>query len=294
MAERISWIDPAGVETVLNDGVNCQVLRGRKGAFAPPVSFIEEEVPGRPGARYRQTKILPRNLDLPLLVRGTDPDDLRGRIGALVYAMDPDRGEGRIRVRSTSGEQRELFCRYAAGLEGEEGGELWGGDWAKFLVSFRAVDPHWYSTYPLVRTYSIGDAALFFPLLPLNIAPSTLFVDDMQIENPGDHEAWPVWDLLGPGSDITLTNLTTGDSLSLTITLAAGEHLYIDTRPGVKTVKHQDGTNAYDHLSATSRLWPLAVGINVVDLTMGGSSTDSQITLSFTPAYKSVPPEGSL
>ncbi len=288
MAETIAWIDPANVETVLSRAADYEVLRGRRGAFNPPISFVEEEVPLQPGSRMRQVKVLPRDVDLPILIRGTDVDDVRYKIAGLLDLLDPERGAGKLRVKAGDGTQLDLNCYYSGGLEGEEGGDLWGPDWCKAILSFRAVDPFWYQTYPLTASYVLGDPPPFFPLLPLNVASSTLFVPATVITNPGQVETWPVWTIVGPGSNITLENATTGESMVLSIILADLERLELDTRPGRKTVKHGDGTNAYDHLSATSSLWPLVKGGNVVSLIMGGTGANSALTLSFTPRFRSV------
>ncbi|MHB9005170.1 MAG: phage distal tail protein [Coriobacteriia bacterium] len=288
MGEVISWIDSANVETILSRADNYEILRGRRGAFNPPISFVEEEVPLQPGSRMRQVKVLPRDVDLPILIRGTDVDDVRYKIAGLLELLDPERGAGKLRVKAGDGTQLDLNCYHSGGLEGDEGGEVWGPDWCRAVISFRAVDPFWYQTYPESSRYSIGDASPFLPLLPLNIAPSTLFVPGVVINNPGQVETWPVWTIVGPGSDITLQNETTGESIVISITLGALEELEIDTRPGYKTVRHGDGTNAYDHLSATSSLWPLVKGNNTVNLTMGAAGADSALTLSFTPRFLSV------
>jgi hypothetical protein len=97
---------------------------------------------------------------------------------------------------------------------------------------------------------------------------------DTTILNDGDVEVWPVIQIAGPGSAITLRNLTTGKFMQFTsLALTAGEAVTIDTRD--KTVLKSDNTSVYSDLSATSSMWSLPVGTNAIRLEMGNAIAGS-------------------
>lgn len=275
MAETVTWIDPDGVELEL--GVQWDVT----GRFSPPTFFDEEGVPGQDGLRLREVRHDARNFVLPLWIEGSSESDLRTQMRSLVSAMNPQRGDGKIRVTSPVGDQREIVCRAASGLEmGERLGDTSGPTVQIAAVVFRAWEPFWQDVSDTVSgPWTVGAApASFFPFFPMRLTSSEVFAD-VDITNSGDVDAWPVWTVTGPGSSITFQNLTTGYTLMLDTTLAVSESVTIDTRPGVKTVVKSDGTNLYPNLSATSNLWPLQRGVNAVQISMGGATSATSVTM---------------
>lgn len=282
--EVVWWIDPEGTSTVLG------VSWGVSGRFAPPPKYDEEVVPGEPGARVRSVRHDVREFTLPLwLGTYSSEAELRREMRRIIALMDPVRGEGKIRVQSPAGDQREIRCRYAAGLEMNESlGDNTGLRAQKAAVVFRAHDPYWMDVNDTIVTLTVGETPKFFPIFPMRLTSSEIFTES-SIDNPGDVEAWPVWTLQGPGSTIVLRNLTTGKKLELSasggLTLTGRESLIIDTRPGKKTLVRSDGTNLWPYVSNDSSLWPLRPGGNLVRLEMSGSNTDSYLRAAIRPRY---------
>lgn len=279
--ELVEWIDPQGVSTPL--AVDWSVT----GRFAPPVRFEEESTPGRAGVRLRATRHGAREFILPLWLTAADPAALRTRMRDLVASMDPVRGDGRIRVTAPGGDQREITCRVAGGMDlPERLGETSGPTVQRAAVVFRAHDPYWYAASDSTVPFAKDTAASWFPIFPLRLSASEVFADKT-IDNPGDVDAWPVWTVIGPGANVVLRNFTTGKVLSLSVALG-GETVTIDTRDGAKTVLKPDGTNLFAKLSDTSELWPLARGQNAIRVEMSSAVADtSRVQLTFRPRYLS-------
>jgi phage-related protein len=101
-------------------------------------------------------------------------------------------------------------------------------------------------------------------------------------------EAWPLWTIVGPAVNPTLTNNTTGKSIALTISLTVGQSLTIDTRPGFKTITRENGSNQFSAASPASSLWSLARGLNTITLSVTGSSGASQLQLQYKQRYEGV------
>jgi hypothetical protein len=98
-----------------------------------------------------------------------------------------------------------------------------------------------------------------------------------------------VWTVAGPGSLVKLVNNGNGQALYFpAIALGSGETITIDTRPGVKAVLLNNGTNMYPLLDPTSALWPLLRGANSIRLEMSGvDSLASSLQVTYYQRYLS-------
>lgn len=282
MTETVQWVDPDGAMYTLD--VDWSVA----GRFMPKIIFESDAVPRQPGEFFRFVSHGTREFLCPFDVQGTSEADLRTNIRSMIAAMDPTRGTGKIRVTSPVGDQREINCHVSSGLDLQETlGDNSGPTWQRFPATFLAHDPYWYDTNTTTQTFTVGTGALFFPFFPLKLTASEIAVDST-VNNTGDVECWPVWQIVGPGSVVKLRNLTTGKDLYFPlVNLAAGTSIFIDTRPGYKTVNFHDGSNAYIWLSETSSLWPFVRGTNTIRLEMSGTTASSSLSLTYAKRYLS-------
>lgn len=285
MADRISWIDSDGNEYPLTSDYNFKVLSGLVGRFMPTIAFTEDEIPFQAGSLLRNVKVKARDIDIPLLIKADSEIALRQKIRDCLRMFDPQRGDGRIRVSTVDGSQREIYCRYSGGMEGKEDRNFKGLVWMNLILVFHAFDPYWYDSSTIIQNFTLNDSpGSFFPILPLQLASSTVFADTT-ISNTGDVEAWPEWIVEGPCDSIVLNNLTTGDVTSLAVSLDIGETITIDTRPFQKTITKNDGTNLFYTMSDDSSLWSFQTGDNSIQLELSNATADSQIQLSYRNRY---------
>lgn len=276
------WVAPDGVQTQLD------VDWSASGRFMPAISHQELAVPGQPGSFVYQSLHQPHEFTLPMWFYGTSDIDLRNQIRSVMYQMSPDRGTGSVLIQAPDGVRRQIFCRVSDGLGLDESTGSSGVTTQKAAVLFRAFDPYWYDVSPISDNWGITLVPTFFPIFPLRLTSSEVVVSQV-VANLGDVPTWPVWTITGPGSGIQLQNITTGQTISFsTLTLGSGQSLTIDTRPGVKTVTMQDGTNMFWDLSATSALWALAVGNNSFNLQMSAAiAGQSTVSVSHWQRYLS-------
>ncbi|MFI7678568.1 phage distal tail protein [Actinophytocola sp. NPDC049390] len=283
MSEVVSWVDADGEVTTL------PVEWRARGRFMPKVIIQSDKVPGQAGSRPRQVRHDDHEFLLPLFWQAASDVALRTDLRDLIRKMNPANDDGtprygKVRVVSPVGDVREITCLYTAGLELDETvDDASGLTWQRAAVSFLAHDPYWYDASPVSSpVWTITDTPNFFPILPISLTASELVVAET-ITNAGDVQAWPVWTITGPGSLVKLSNLSTGQTLYFpSLSLGIGQFLTIDTRPGVKSVLLNDGTNAYSLLEPTSALWPLRSGANQVRLEMSGvDATDSSLQVTY-------------
>lgn len=282
MADKVIWIDPDGAEYHMSE--EHWQIDGMSGRFMPSITFVEDDVPFQPGKRLRHVKVDARDVDLPIYIDGDNEMELKNKIRYLMKIMNPLKGDGKFKVISPDGSQREIVCRYSGGLDLSERKNNKIGNLQMAILIFRAFDPYWYDTNTKVHTFTLGDSAGWFPFFPLRLSSSTVFAD-ITIENTGDVETWPEWIITGPGDSIVLRNLSTSEVLELNVDLGLGESITIDTRPFHKTILRNNGVNDYASSSEDSSLWALQEGTNSIRIEMANSTEDSSIQLSYKNRY---------
>jgi hypothetical protein len=281
MADKVAWISADGTEYSITD--NHLIMAGSDGRFMPPIDFVEEDVPFQHGSRLREVLVKPREVDLPIYVDGTSEVDLRTQLRYLLRILNPLKGDGKLRVTGPDGSQRELTCRYKGGMEISEKLDSKIGNLQAVVLVLRAFDPFWYDSNTIVQTFNTGQAGKFSPWWPIRLASSSVFAN-ITVDNTGDVETWPEWIITGPGENIVLRNLTTGEVTSLDYDLGVGETLTINTKPFVKSVtKGED--NLFYTMSDESSLWALQDGQNSIQLEMSNTIAESSIQLSYRNRY---------
>lgn len=281
--DQLKWVTPDNEIIDLDDGVNTFALANKAGMWLPSFGFVETVVPEKPGTRLSSLLTQARSVDLPLAVLDDNLADLEDRLRDLAVAVNPEYGDGKLRVTRGSN-TRDLHCRYRGGFEAV----VITGGLAKLILGFKAFVPYWYATSPVVDTWSLSTpTGYFLPMPPLRVTSSAIFAD-VTVSNGGDVAAWPVWTISGPGSAIVIENLSTDKKIDLPVTLSTGESVAIDTRQDAKTITKNDGTNLFSSLTDESALWPLQKGNNSVRVTMNSADANSSVALSYYPRYLSV------
>lgn len=289
--DQIYWIEPDGTQHYLMDIPNTAVLAdGIAGWDMPPIQHIEEKMPLRAGARFRTTTIEPRDIDLPLHIAAANSAALHAKVRDILswFYPDPKKGPGILRVVTELGDSREIRCRYSTGLQGDERQENSGINWRNVVITLRAHDPYWYASLPTVQLFQQGAPVGFLgnPFLPLKLTRTDIF-SAPSLVNLGDTDAWPVWIITGPMTDLVLSNLTANPDtvIDMTYPLATGETITIDTTEDKRSVTKNDGTNLYGYMTAASYLWPLVKGTNALQIQMGGATVASRVQLAYTPRF---------
>lgn len=282
--DTLAFVAPDGTVTPLTGQPDLDVhwALGVTGRFMPPITRVEDQVYGQAGGRLRAVRVGARDVNLPLTVIGVDELAVRGKLRSLIRLLNPQRGDGRLRVTAADGTVRELTCRYSEGMEGRESRSDSGQVFQRTVLVLRAADPYWYDVEQQSQTYTAGQAGMFFasPFFGLRLSSESVFGSQV-VTNDGDVETWPVWTIHGPCTSITLSNDTTGETINLPIALTAEQTVTVDTRPFRKTVRRDDGTNLYGSLSVMSSLWSLPLGDSTVTISLPGATVDSYVTLNY-------------
>ena len=246
----------------------------------PPVTLSTIRVPQAQGARFRGARHEMRLVTLPVVVPGATAG--RDELRRWARALDPLKGEGTLTVVQGAHAGRQLVCAYETGLEefSEEFALL-----GLTTIGFRAADPYWQDSAESSTTARLGAAFPWFPFAgswaqqPLVLGLSGIFAS-LIVDNVGDVDAWPVITAVGPGTDLTVRNDSTGDTTHITGAIAASSTVVIDTRPGRKTVT-VDGFNAFGRLDSVSTLWPLVAGQNRISISFANATVAALVTFTW-------------
>lgn len=290
-SEELYWIEPTGVIHNLNQDLPKMGVRpGKMGFGLPPIELITEQVPSRPGTRHRRTKILPRQLDIPLHFTEPTYEEFKAKLNSIEnwFYPDPEKGPGILRITNAQGITKEINAYYQSGLQGNESLDSTGYNWQDAVITLLAPDPYFRSTAAITIVYTLGEPATFFPLLPIRLTRTDIF-SDPSVNNTGDVPTYPIWTIYGPATNITLVNssLSPVRTIEIAYTLLEGETITIDTREDMRWVLKNDGTNLYGFLTNTSFLWPLVKGVNNLQIELENSTAASSVRLDFFPRFVS-------
>lgn len=165
--------------------------------------------------------------------------------------------------------------------------------WAPLDIEFQAADHLYYTDTPGTTSMPLAmltTGGMTFPI----VFPFTIAGDPAAVGRPGFFEVegtaptWPVLRVNGPCSNPSVRHVGSGQTLTVPVTLAAGEWVELDTRPGWRTVLRENGGGA--PLTAASRIdqFRLTPGMNEVTWTATDPTLTATLAITWWPAYKAL------
>lgn len=290
MPDQIIWTGPDGVSIDLTDtSAGFSVLAaGTSGLRSNAYEMTTASFASYDGTSVYSVKAPAREMTLGVLVEAAGGRSLAQQIRTLIRAMRPKAGMGALTASWANGNHRSIGCYCIAGLEGSEDADATlAGYWWKALLRFYAPDPWWQGAERTVR-FGLGAPTAFFPIPPVTLSPSVVQGQFSVDLSDADTDSFPLWTITGPGSSLTLANRTSGRSLTVNVSLGAGESLTIDTRPGRESVRLGTGQNAMPAVAGFPDLWPLVEGVNDLSVTLSNATAATEIVGSYRPRYSGV------
>lgn len=292
MPRVFTWLPPqGGTPLVLNDRPSGYRLmqNGTTGLHAPTYRFSSDQYAGTDGETLQALTADRRIITLGLQIEAPDEATFRQRWRALTRAMRPKAGNGRLEVRDEFGATRTLTCRYMSGLEGD-GTDMFDGTQGMAVAKLVAFDPWWWGPSVTV-SFGLAAPSVFLSStlpFPRMLSASTIQGGQGIDLTASDTPSYPVWTVTGPGSSLTLTNVTTGRVIRVNAALGDGQTMVIDTRPGMQSVRSGDGTNLMGTLATDPALWPLIEGVNEVTAVLGNAGDASRVLATYSPRYAGI------
>lgn len=264
----------------VNDG-DFTLTDGLMGIGVPPVNVRIDDSAGDGGV-WRFTKRAVRDIDLPLLISGISEADVEAKLRRVANILHDHKGATTIIANYPTGESWEIKGHYTGGAETQFGDDT-KVTFCRWVVTLRCPTPYWTRTNS--EQYNVGTGSTGRGLIP-NLAElqvsSSQALGVIEVENSGDVEAYPVWQLRGPSSTVTITDINTGKQFIYDGVINTDETVIIDTNTGTVTDK-DTGANLYANLAASPKLFPIAAGISSVSIVATDADADTLISLAYQP-----------
>lgn len=268
-------------------GSGWQVHAGVIGMGLPPVQGQWQEGAGD-GAVHRGTRVLTRDLDLPMSYIA--PHDLSEDLRRDKLIQEMDRmsmmmsGEMKLTAVDTKGVSWYLMVHRVGGGNYVMGHDTTGEGDLDMVVTVRAADPYWTAVVPKVseviqQTEARGLISAK-PLTNLRLAASRA-IGSIRIDNSsGSADAFPVWSIHGPGHTFRAVS-PKGEVFQWNGTLPVNGTLTIDTRTG--EVKDGAGVNRYSDMAPAPRFWAVPPGTTTVTASIEAPGTNTRIACHWRP-----------
>lgn len=253
---------------------------GSTGLGLAPISIASSDRLGGHGTVVRGVRYGPRDIFLPIRLSASNAGELTAKRRELYRLLAPHLGPVNVRIQDpATGTDRTIKGLLKDGLNGDFGAGFYG-TWQTLGLTFECHDPWWMgaehtSTFrvtPGVKPF-ISNTVDFFPVV---LAQSTV-QGRFEVDIAGDGEAYPVWEITGPGEDLIISDGVS--EVRMNGIFRPGEVVRIDTREGRIT------PDRWANVPVESRLFSLHPGRTVLTVTMVGASIDTTVALTYRERY---------
>ncbi|WP_230511812.1 phage tail domain-containing protein [Salinispora arenicola] len=291
-APRASWFAPDGTEVPLTSPAltGYRLLKGLRGLGGIPVTLTHDKLP-RGGVRVRHVRQEAREIDLPVRVTGSNHTQFVQRKRDLIdwFGQTDEDGPGTLVVWRPDGTRRHITCYTADPGDTDDDGLLA----ENLVITLLAEQPWWYGPDEVSdEALELPDNGSYLTAFPTVSLSKTLGTGVLDIYNPGQLSAYPVWTITGPCSSATLTHDVTGQSFTLDPDYAGGgplllgETITVHTNPqAIYGPAGQAYTGALNWPGTS--LFALRRGLNRVQVTLTDVSAGASVAWRFQPRYRS-------
>jgi len=277
----ISLIGANGDEILLADNSDFVLATGVTG-FGIPATSVRIDESATAGGVWRFSKRGVRDLDLPLVIMGTDRADVETKLRRVARLLQDGKGATKIVANYSDNTSVYLNAHYVGGAETQFGSDA-TSFFCRWVVQMQAPQPFWESEQTESFSITTGNTGrgLLPQLTKLKLTSSqTLGV--VSVNNVGDVPIQPVWSIRGPVNDLVISNGTQSFGISTPIPL--GSTITIDT--GAGTVVDDAGTNLYALLNPAPKLFSLPPGTTSVSVNGVDATAETRITCNYSPRYE--------
>lgn len=281
-------------DRIIFDNVQYAVLsEGLSGLSGYPVEYATSAPVGHIGEVFGSQTIGKRLLSIPVAI--LDTDGIRGNLEArrqrLISALNPLYADCRIVWHREDGTTLWCKCRVDDGSPLFREGTLKDSHAWLCDLDMVALDPCWYSAEVIeseLRGF-VGGWHLPFSL-PMSLGGTGT---TLSLLNIGDTPTPCTIRLRGYLDHPVITNLTTGESITVRKEIKATEMLIIDTSPGTRSVTIRNlitgaESNALSYTTIGSTFFTLPAGQVRVTYTATAEGAGAIGYLSFSPRWLSI------
>jgi hypothetical protein len=276
----LSMIGSNGDEIVFSNEGDYVLTVGLSGLGVPSTNVRIDES-ASDGGVWRFSKRGIREMDLPVVVFGTSEIDVEQKLRRLTNLLRDIDGGTVLRATYSTGEVWNLVDGHYSGGAETVKGEDSGISWTRIVLTMQFANPFWVrqQAESLSVAVATGDGTIIPHLAELRIIGSQA-IGEVQIENDGDVDAFPVWIISGPADSVQITSQS-NQSFIYDAVISTGEVITINTENA--TVVDATGANMYANLGVSPKLFTLPPGNSIVDIVAVGADADTLISLYYQP-----------
>jgi phage-related protein len=276
----LSLIGSNGDTIELADDGDFILTTGVSGFGIPSTSVRIEPSAGNGGV-WRSSKRGVRDIDLPIMVLGTDRADVETKLRRLARLLQDSNGPTRVQANYSDGTSVYLDAHYTAGAETQFGTDA-GNTYCRWAITLQAPQPFWQrTTSESFNVVAVTGRGLLPQLSKLKVSSSQA-LGSITANNVGDVDTYPTWVIRGPIEGLTVTSGSS--SFSYVAAIADGVTITIDTEAG--TVVDDAGTNMYGSLGTAPKLFALPPGTTAMEVAGTGATTATKVTCYYSPRFE--------
>lgn len=276
----------------LGDRGRHYVMAGLRGHDAPIYTPQSDRLAGVPGEYVTGWHPEPRDLVVPVWVRGDTRAEFLDRKRALLAALAPRHGLATLRLAEADGRARAFRCYRLRGGEGETTRDAAGRRWTKLLLELRCPNPYAFGD-PVTVTFRQPDPVPWFPITPLRLVSSQV-LGDVQVSVDGDVPSLPAWRIDGPANGVVelrgrLLPDGTAKRIRLRTLLLADQWIDVTTEPGQVDIRDHAGASRWGDLLEGSEFWAVEPGTSRIRVSVEGAvggDGGSAVHLTYQPRYE--------
>lgn len=279
---RLFKIESPGGSLTLDGSQGVRMRLRVRGMGMPPVA-LQWFAGAGDGDAFRGGRTLPRTLDLPVKINGSNRSQVLARYSALARILRLpfeatltalfDNDEYRLRVVRTGGGD------YTMGEDTD------GSTVLMTTITVQAGAPFWEAVDGEGREITPAGVGLGLlgpgQSLVQMILGSVDGFGDVEFENTGDVDAGPVWTMYAPMTGFALVR---SDGLALEWNAGGTKStgfIVVDALGG--TVVDETGANRYDGLDPAPKFWTIPPGVSNASVVILGATGDSSAVVNWHP-----------
>lgn len=268
------------IDTVtFNNGTSGYWIEGTQGLEVPPIRVASYNLAGQDYGQHVSAFYGRRAFALDGTIVGTDASDFIAKRDALYAALNVTTGRKTITFTLANGRSVQIV----AILIGYDGPPTAGQPTAgPFQARFEAAFPYLLSSSSQLATLTLplgGGTAVPLLAVPASLSAST--GGSLTLSNAGNAPTLPTARISGPVTNPAIRNMTTGEELTFTLELLAGEYIDVDFLN--HTVVDNTGRSRYD--TKTGDWWTLAPGSTTVRFVADSTDAAAQAALTYRDAW---------
>lgn len=258
-------------------GYTIQEVDGLEGL---PVRTSQDDLTGDHGGNVWGQLYGMRTINIKGFCWGDTPDEYFDRISALINAFKIVDNTSML-ITLWNGSVRKINVKVIKTPDApKRAAEV---TFAEFGLAVIAEDPFFQDEDEQIFTTGLGISGggdIPTPV-PMSLDPST--GDVITIQNVGDVDVYPIFEIFGDVSNPTVTNLTTGESFQINTNITSGNKVTVQRNQQGTTVKYNDVQNYFQFFLGD--IFKLVQGTNNIKFTASTFSSSALLRVTYVNKY---------